>query len=137
MVTKGWDLAACGRFDEGMELIQKGFKYNHHHAEWYFWYQGMAYFAAGQFEAAVESFKRMSEQNKDTRIYLAACYAQLDDISQAQKIASELFEKHPETTLKQISDSHLYLRPEIKGTLMTGIERAMGEKTPTKKLHLV
>ncbi len=137
MVTKGRDLAAYGRFDEGIDLIQKGFKYNHHHAEWYFWYQGMAYFAAGRFEDAIKSFNRLSHQNKDTRIYLAASYGQIGDIAEAQVQAKELLQLDPETNLEEIVATHSYLHTEARQRLVDGIELAMGAGTPKEMFRTV
>jgi len=137
MVTKGRDLAAYGRFDEGIDLIQKGFIYNHHHAEWYFWYQGMAYFAAGRFEDAVKSFNQLSHQNKDTRIYLAASYVQIDDIAEAQFQASQLMKIDPETSLEEIAAAHSYLHTEARQRLVDSIELAMGTGTPKGTFHIV
>jgi len=137
MVTKGRDLAAYGRFDEGIDLIQKGFKFNHHHAEWYFWYQGMAYFAAARFEDAIKALNRLSHQNKDTRIYLAASYAQIGDIAEAQFQANELLQLDPETNLEEIAAAHSYLHTKARQRLVDSIELAMGTGTPKETFRTV
>ncbi len=137
MVTKGRDLAAFGRFDEGIELIHKGFKFNHHHAEWYFWYLGMAYFAANRLEEAIESFNRSSQQNKDTRIYLAASYALIGNTLQAEGLIAELFLSQPDFDPEEIAETHSYLETESRNRLMDGFKIAVGTKKPAEKLRII
>ena len=122
MVTKGRDLAAFGRFDEGIELIHKGFKFNHHHAEWYFWYLGVAYFAANRLEKAIESFNRSSHQNKDSRIYLAASYALTGDTLQAESLIAELFLGQPDFDPEEVEETHSYLETESRNRLIDGFK---------------
>ncbi len=137
MVTKGRDLSAYGCFDEGIDLIHKGFKFNHHHAEWYFWYLGMAYFSADRLENAIEAFNQLSHQNKDTRIYLAACYAQTGDMAEARNQVNELLKLDPETSLEEIAETHSYLNAESKERLVDGVKLARATEKPEDKLRFV
>jgi adenylate cyclase len=135
--TKGSLLAISGRFDEGIELVLQGIKFNKYHPEWYFWDLGVAYFAATRFEEAIEAFNRMNSQNKDIRIYLAACYVQTGDLAEAQNQVSELFRIDSNTSLDEIAESHSNLSDESLGLLMDGLKLAMDTKGSVGKLHLV
>jgi len=137
MVTKGRDLAAFGRFDEGIKLIHKGFKFNHHHAEWYFWYQGTAYFAADRIEDAIDSFSRLNHQNKDSRIYLAACYVQTGDLAEAQNQVNELFDIDAKTSIEEIAETHSYLHAESRERLVDSVKLVMSASKPQETLRIV
>ena len=137
MVTKGRDLAALGRFEEGLELIRKGFKFNHHQAEWYFWYQGIAYFAANRIEDAIDSFSRLNHQNKDSLIYLAACYVQNGDLAKAQIQINELIDIDPKTSIEEIAETHSYLNAESRERLADSVKLAMSARKPQEALRIV
>jgi len=137
MVTKGRDLAAFGRFDEGIELIHKGFEFNHHHAEWYFWYQGIAYFAANRIEDAIDSFSRLNHQNKDSRIYLAACFVQSGDLAEAQNQVTELLDIDPKASIEEIAATHSYLNAESRERLVGSVKLVMGASRPHETLRIV
>ena len=137
MVTKGRDLAAFGRFDEGIELIHKGFKFNHHQAEWYFWYQGIAYFAANRIEEAIDSFNRLNHQHKDSLIYLAACYVQSGDLAEAQNQVNELLDMDPKTSIEEIAATHSYLIAESRERLVDSVKLAMSASGRQETLRIV
>ena len=136
-VDKGFQLSVFGRFEEGIELILQGINFNKHHPEWYFWSLGIAYFAASRLEDAIEAFNHMNNHNKDTRTYLAACYAQTGDLTEAQNQASELFRIDAETNLKDIAESHSYLSDGSLNLLMVGLEHAMDIKKSPEYLRIV
>jgi len=136
-VDKGTQLSIFGRFEEGIELILEGINFNKHHPEWYFWSLGIAYFAANRLEDAIEAFNYMNNHNKDTRIYLAACYAQTGNLAEAQNQATELFRIDPETNIKDIAESHSYLSDDSLNLLMVGFEHAMDIKKPPEYLRIV
>ena len=125
MVTKGIDLSIYGRFEEGIDLILRGIKFNKHHPEWYFWHLGIAYFTANRLVDAIEAFNQMNNHNKDTRTYLAACNAQTGDLAEAQNQITELFRIDPETSLKDIAESHSYLSDDAQNLLLDGLKLAI------------
>ncbi len=136
-VDKGHQLSVLGQFEEGIELILQGINFNKHHPEWYFWSLGIAYFAANRLEDAIEAFNHMNNHNKDTRTYLAACYAQTGNLTEAQNQATELFRIDAETSLKDIAESHSYLSDGSLNLLMVGLEQAMDIKKPPEYLRIV
>ena len=123
--------------EEGIELVLEGINFNKYHPEWYFWDLGIAYFAASRFEKAIEAFSRMNSQNKDIRIYLAACYAQTGDLAEAQNQVTELFRIDAETSLEEIAESHSNLSDDSLNLLMAGLNLAMDIKKPLEKLRIV
>ena len=79
----------------------------------------------------------MNNHNKDTRTYLAACYAQTGDLTEAQNQSSELFRIDAETNLKDIAESHSYLSDGSLNLLMVGLEHAMDIKKSPEYLRIV
>jgi adenylate cyclase len=136
-VDKGSQLSISGRFEEGIELILQGIKFNKHHPEWYFWSLGTAYFAANRLEEAIEAFNHMNNHNKDTRIFLAASNAQTGDLAEAKNQVIELFRIDAEINLKDIAESHSYLSEDSLNLLMVGLKLAMDIKKPLENIRIV
>jgi len=137
IVTKGTALSMYGQFEDGIELIHQGIKFNKHHPEWYFWHLGIACFAANRLEDAIKAFNRMNSQNEDTLIYLSASCALTGELDQAKKHVSELFRIDPNTNLDNIAASHDSLSEESCQQLIDGLNLAMGNKKLLKKLQIV
>jgi len=137
IVTKGTELSIYGQFDDGIELIHQGIEFNKHHPEWYFWHLGIACFAANRLADAIKAFNRMNSQNKDTLIYLSASYALTGELGEAKKHVSELFRIDPNTNLDNIATSHDSLSEASCQQLIDGLNLAMGNKKPLKKLQVV
>jgi tetratricopeptide (TPR) repeat protein len=137
VVNKGSELCIHGLFDEGIELIHQGIKFNKHHPQWYFWHMGIAYFAGHRWQDSIDSFIRMDEQNKDTLTFLVACYAQTGDLIEAGKQMTELLRIDPATNPEEIEEAHSYLAAETLSLLVDGINLVMDKRKPQEKLRVV
>ncbi len=124
LVTKGTELAACGRHAEGLRLIEEGIAFNRHPPDWYAWHLGIARFCAGHFEQAIEAFNRMSQANKDTHSFLAACYGLLGKPESACWHVTELMRLDSAISRDGILDLHAYLSNDILQNLADGLETA-------------
>ncbi|TJV36973.1 MAG: tetratricopeptide repeat protein, partial [Mesorhizobium sp.] len=80
----------AGRVKEGLEHIRKAFRLNPFPASWYYLTLGQAQYAAGQYEAAVETLRRDETYRTSSRRFLAASLAQLGQVDEARAEA-ELF----------------------------------------------
>ncbi|MFW8645224.1 tetratricopeptide repeat protein [Rhizobium beringeri] len=80
----------AGRVGEGLEHIAKAFRLNPFPASWYYLTLGQAQYAAGQYEAAVETLRRDETYRTSSRRFLAASLAQLGRLDEARAEA-ELF----------------------------------------------
>ena len=67
----------AGRVEEGLEHIRKAFRLNPFPASWYYLTLGQAQYAAGEYEAAVETLRRDETYRTSSRRFLAASLAQL------------------------------------------------------------
>ncbi|MCV9966703.1 winged helix-turn-helix domain-containing protein [Pararhizobium sp. BT-229] len=80
----------AGRVDEGLEYVRKAFRLNPFPASWYYLTLGQAQYAAGDYEAAVETLRRDETYRTSSRRFLAASLAQLGRLDDARAEA-ELF----------------------------------------------
>lgn len=80
----------AGRIEEGLEHIRKAFRLNPFPAGWYYLTLGQAQYAAGDYEAAVETLRRDETYRTGSRRFLAASLAQLGRLDEARAEA-ELF----------------------------------------------
>lgn len=80
----------AGRVGEGLEHIAKAFRLNPYPASWYYLALGQAQYAAGEYEAAVETLRRDETYRTSSRRFLAASLAQLGRLDEAHAEA-ELF----------------------------------------------
>jgi TolB-like protein len=74
----------AGRVEEGLEQIRKAFRLNPFPESWYFLLLGQAQYAAGEYEAAVETLRRDETYRTSSRRFLAASLAQLGRLDEAR-----------------------------------------------------
>ena len=74
----------AGRVEEGLEHIRKAFRLNPFPASWYYLTLGQAQYAAGDYEAAVETLRRDETYRTSSRRFLAASLAQLGRLDEAR-----------------------------------------------------
>jgi TolB-like protein len=80
----------AGRIGEGLEHVRKAFRLNPFPASWYYLVLGQAQYAAGDYEAAVETLRRDETYRTSSRRFLAASLAQLGRLD-AARAEAELF----------------------------------------------
>ncbi|MBY5651675.1 adenylate cyclase [Rhizobium leguminosarum] len=90
----------AGRIGEGLEHIAKAFRLNPFPASWYYLTLGQAQYAAGQYEAAIETLRRDETYRTSSRRFLAASLAQLGRIDEA----------HAEVELFLVANPHFSTR---------------------------
>ncbi|NKM71302.1 winged helix-turn-helix domain-containing tetratricopeptide repeat protein [Rhizobium laguerreae] len=90
----------AGRIGEGLEHIAKAFRLNPFPASWYYLTLGQAQYAAGQYEAAIETLRRDETYRTSSRRFLAASLAQLGRLDEA----------HAEVELFLVANPHFSTR---------------------------
>ncbi|MBX4867975.1 winged helix-turn-helix domain-containing tetratricopeptide repeat protein [Rhizobium bangladeshense] len=80
----------AGRIEEGLEHARKAFRLNPFPASWYYLALGQAQYAAGQYEAAVETLRHDETYRTSSRRFLAASLAQLGRLDEA-RVETKLF----------------------------------------------
>ncbi|MDX8478969.1 winged helix-turn-helix domain-containing protein [Mesorhizobium sp. VK24D] len=74
----------AGWVDKGLEHIRKAFRLNPFPPSWYYLTLGQAQYAAGDYEAAVETLRRDETYRTSSRRFLAASLAQLGRLDEAR-----------------------------------------------------
>ena len=90
----------AGRVEEGLEHIRKAFRLNPHPASWYYLTLGQAQYAAGEYEAAVETLRRDETYRTSSRRFLAASLAQLGRLDEAHTEAELFLVANPGFTIR-------------------------------------
>jgi tetratricopeptide (TPR) repeat protein len=80
----GYGYAQMGESKKGLDLIRLAMRLNPLPPDFYFETLGEALYLAGDYAAAIESFKRMSHLAPWTHGYLAACLAQMGRADEAR-----------------------------------------------------
>ncbi|MFI0848270.1 winged helix-turn-helix domain-containing tetratricopeptide repeat protein [Mesorhizobium sp. IMUNJ 23232] len=90
----------AGRVEEGLEHIRKAFRLNPFPASWYYLALGQAQYAAGDYEAAVETLRRDETYRTSSRRFLAASLAQLGRLDEAHAEAELFLVGNPDFTIR-------------------------------------
>jgi len=129
LICKGGQIALSGRADEGIELCMEAIRFSQNYPEWYLWELGITYFSAERFDDAIETFSKMSEQNTDTRTYLAASYGIRGRLDEAARCLQEAFRADPKFSLDRIPEMYRYLSEKNFTNLRDGLEAAFNAST--------
>jgi adenylate cyclase len=98
-ILKASPLAFIGQADDAIDCIANAKRLNPHYPEFYDWPLGMAYFQARRYQDAVEALNRLSEQNANSIVWLAASYSCLQRSEKMLEAASELLKLDPDFRL--------------------------------------
>jgi TolB-like protein/cytochrome c-type biogenesis protein CcmH/NrfG len=90
----------AGRVGEGLEHIQKAFRLNPFPPSWYYLALGQAQYAAGEYEAAVETLSRDETYRTSSRRFLAASLAQLGRLDEACAETELFLVGNPDFTIR-------------------------------------
>ncbi|OCO98818.1 adenylate cyclase [Ensifer sp. LC13] len=90
----------AGRVEEGLEHIRRAFRLNPYPASWYYLTLGQAQYAAGGYEAAVETLRKDETYRTSSRRFLAASLAQLGRFDEARAEAELFLVANPHFTIR-------------------------------------
>ena len=88
------------RVEEGLEHIRTAFRLNSFPASWYDLTLGHARYAAGEYEAAVETQRRDETYRTGSRRFLAASLAQLGRLDEARAEVELFLVGNPDFTTR-------------------------------------
>jgi len=92
--------------------------------EWYLWGLGIAYYGAGQFQAAVDSLQRTHDQNTESLAYLAASNTALGQLEAAKSSAEAILALEPDFTIEKFSRSVSGDEPKYRDDLLARLAMA-------------
>jgi tetratricopeptide (TPR) repeat protein len=77
-------LVYSGRYEEGLDFITRAKRLNPFSPRLYHFYHALALYSAHDYEQAISNIKSIREISRRARVFLAACYAQLEKIDDAR-----------------------------------------------------
>ncbi|MDH4984008.1 winged helix-turn-helix domain-containing tetratricopeptide repeat protein [Aminobacter anthyllidis] len=114
----------AGRVEEGLDHIRKAFRLNPFPASWYYLTLGQALYAAGDYEAAVETLRRDETYRTSSRRFLAASLAQLGRFDEARAEVELFLVGTPEFTIRHWSATEPFRDPATLGHFIEGFRKA-------------
>jgi TolB-like protein len=104
-------LGCAGRWAEGIGYSEISIRMSPRPSVWYYWTLGRAYFMTGQYNKAVETFKKSVQINPDHLIshaFLAACYSSLNRQEEAAAETDEVLRINPKFNLESFAKTLPY-----------------------------
>ena len=104
-------LGCAGRWEESLVYAEKAMRLSPFPNVAYYWLLGRSYFMTGQYDKAVETFKKAVHVNPNylvARAFLAACYSSLDRQAEATAEAREVLRINPKFNLESYAKTLPY-----------------------------
>ncbi|WP_430441719.1 winged helix-turn-helix domain-containing tetratricopeptide repeat protein [Shinella sp.] len=122
--TRSDILVLAGRVEEGLEQIRKAFRLNPYPASWYYLTLGQAQYAAGAYEAAVETLIRDETYRTGSRRFLAASLAQLGRLDEARAEVELFLIANPHFSTSQWAETEPFRDAATRAHFVEGYRRA-------------
>ena len=113
-----------GQPKSGTEWVAKSMRLNPYHPNWVWNILGRTLHSADRFEDAIRAFKRISTPNFWNLADLAACSAEIGDMTAAKTYAAELRASRPDFTIGQFARMLPYKDPARRLRFLEGFRKA-------------
>ena len=113
-----------GRGTEAVACVEKAFRLNPHPPSTYFWDLGQAQYAAGQYEAAVNTLRNDATYRTGSRRFLAAALAQLGQLDKARKEARLFLTRHPHFRISYWAETQPFRNLSMLERFVEGYRKA-------------
>lgn len=103
-------LGCAGKWEESLGYAEKAMRHAPFPPVWFFWILGRSYFMTGQYDKAIETFKKAVHVSPDYLVahaFLAACYSSLDRQAEAAAEAGEVLRINPKFDLESYAKTSL------------------------------
>ncbi|GAU86595.1 adenylate cyclase [Bosea sp. BIWAKO-01] len=114
----------AGRIEEGLAQIGKAFRLNPFPAGWYYLTLGQAQYAAGDYEAAVETLRKDETYRTSSRRFLAASLAQLGRLDEARSEAALFLVGNPHFTTSHWATTEPFRDDQTLAHFVDGFRKA-------------
>ena len=112
VVQQGEVLTWLGQAEEGIEWIRKAMRLNPYHPERFWFHLSRAQFVARRYAEAIESLRHIAAPDTLHHALIAACLAQLGDVSGAAAHTAEVLKRVPGFTIREHCLPVLHYRRE-------------------------
>jgi len=122
----GWGYASVilGEPERGIEFIEKAMRLNPHYPDWYDRSLGTAAYMSRRYDDAIAAFRKVTQHVIQNRLYLAASYAQLGRLEEAQAEVAEAMALDPGISVEKLSRIETYRNPADLEHLRDGLRKA-------------
>jgi DNA-binding winged helix-turn-helix (wHTH) protein/tetratricopeptide (TPR) repeat protein len=96
MAQMGYLLTMRGKPFEAIAWLDRAVRINPVHPDWYHYDRGMALYAAGEYQAAIDSLAKLPTKTPWRLTRLAACCAQLGNHGEARRLVAEIKRTAPD-----------------------------------------
>ncbi len=117
-------LAYAGRVDEAIALMTDAMRLDPFHPDWFLWDAGIIHYTARQYGAAIDAIERGREPDADTLLFLAASYAQLGRLPEAQATVKRVLALDPNATVAKWAAQQPYKNPADLEHYKDGLRKA-------------
>jgi adenylate cyclase len=117
-------LAFAGRVDEAIQLVTDAMRLDPFHPDWFLWDAGIIYYTAHQYGAAIDAVEQGREPDADTLLFLAASYAQLGRLPEAQATVKRVLALDPNATVAKWAAQEPYKHPPDLEHYKDGVRKA-------------
>jgi adenylate cyclase len=124
LVDYGWALALAGRPEEALPLMEKAFRLNPYHPEWYWGVLWRAHFGVGNYAAALDALLKISNPFGNIYQRLAATYPYLNRMEEARAAVAKLREIEPNASIELYARTEPLKRKEDLQRLLDGLRKA-------------
>jgi tetratricopeptide (TPR) repeat protein len=93
LALKGLTLTLLGRLADGIEALEMARLRNPFALDWYLWCLGVALYTSGKYERAIAAWREMPNTPTEVFACLAASYAQIGQLDDAQKCLAEFHQR--------------------------------------------
>ena len=101
-------LAYAGRADEAIELMTDAMRLNPFYPDWYLWNLAISHYPARNYNTVIDAVTRMQDPPADALLFLAASYAQLSRLTEAQATVKRVLALDPEATVTKFAAQQPY-----------------------------
>jgi adenylate cyclase len=116
-------LVYVGESERAVDLMNRAMRLNPYYPDWYLWYLADAYSTLRRHEDVIATINRMRNPAEGRRM-LAAHYAHLGHIEQAQQQAQEILRLHPAFRVSEWAKRPPYRDRQALEFYMEGLRRA-------------
>ena len=117
-------LAYAGRVDEAIELMTDAMRLNPFYPDWYLWNLAISHYPARNYDAILDAVTRMQDPPADPLLFLAASYAQLGRLTEAQATVERVLALDPEATVAKFAAQQPYKNPDDLEHYKDGLRKA-------------
>jgi TolB-like protein/cytochrome c-type biogenesis protein CcmH/NrfG len=113
-----------GKAGEAIDCVKRAIRLNPHPPGWYYWMLGFAEYAAGRYEAAVETLRREETHRSPSQRLLAASLAQLGRIDEAREEVRQILAATPHFSVQRWSATQPFRDEALRQHFIAGFLKA-------------